>query len=164
MERPKIKLQLSPLDRKLNLISNAILTLLWLLTVFSFFKLPDQIPTHFNSNGETDNYGDKDSIFTIPIVATILFIGLTVLNKFPEIFNYPEQITKTNAEHQYSNATSTVRFLKLIITSIFTIITVLIIISSINRTKGLGLWFLPIILLLIFIPTIFYFIKIATKK
>ena len=55
----------------------------------------------------------------LPIISTLLFIGLTTLNKYPYMFNYPSQITKENSVHQYTNATRMMRVLKLVIVLLF---------------------------------------------
>ena len=67
------------------------------MTVANYFELPEIIPTHYNEAGEADSYGDKLNILALPIISTLLFIGLTILNKRPHLFNYPSEITKENA-------------------------------------------------------------------
>jgi hypothetical protein len=100
-------------------------------------------------------------IFTLPLVATVLFVGLTILNRFPHIFNYSGDITKDNALRQYTNATRLIRYLKVIIVVIFGLISYQTINHANGQTEGLGLWFLPLTLGLIFIPTIYFLIKLT---
>lgn len=144
-------------------MENCIILLLWILTVTAFFKMPDTIPTHFNASGQVDNYGNKETIFILPIIATIIFIGLTILNHYPHIFNYASRITEVNAEYQYSMASKTIRFLKLIIAILFTIIVLDTFLTSINKANGLGSWFLPLTFGLMSLPTM-YAIIISFKK
>ena len=117
--RPKIKLTLSPLDNKLELTSKIFLIVMWGLTLYTFLKLPTTIPTHFNASGQADGYGNKVTLIILPILATIIYLGLTQLNKFPHIFNYMTKITEDNAQKQYTIATRMYRFLKLSILVIF---------------------------------------------
>src|SRR5689334_19196218 len=111
--RPKIKLKLSLADKVIEVAGFLALGFLWTLTVSNFSSLPEIIPTHFNGAGEVDDYGSKNMILILPVIATILFAGLTFLNKFPHLFNYPTEITGENAEKQYRSATRLMRCLKL---------------------------------------------------
>jgi hypothetical protein len=101
---------------------------------------------------------------TLPLVATVLFIGLTILNKFPHIFNYPTEITEDNALRQYTNATRLIRYLKVIIVVIFGLIAFETIRHANGQTEGLGIWFLPMTMGLIFIPLIYFLIKSTKTK
>ncbi len=124
--RPKIILRLSRLDKTLETSGKCIIILLWIFAIIAFFKAPDTIPTHFNTSGQVDNYGKKGTIFILPIIATIILIGLTILNQYPNIFNYLTEITEANAVYQYSIATRMIRFFKVLIAILFTIIVLLL--------------------------------------
>lgn len=161
--RPKIKLQLSPLDKTLETSGKCIIILLWIFTVIAFFKMPDTIPIHFNASGQADNYGNKVTIFILPIIVTLIFIGLTILNHYPYIFNYLTEITEANAAYQYSIATRIIRFFKLLIAIIFTIIVLVTFLTSMHIINGVGSWFLPLMIVVFFIPAL-YSIAISFKK
>ena len=162
--RPKIKLQLSPLDKLVELVGRCIIALLWILTLFAFFKMPDTVPTHFNALGQADGYGNKGTIFILPVIATNLFIVLTLLNRYPHILNYSTKITEANAVQQYTIATRMLRFLKLAVVIIFTAIVSGTFLTSVHKTHGLGSWFLPIFEVIIFAPTIYAIIASLNKK
>ncbi len=157
--RPKLTIALLPIDKVMEFLGWLTLGLLWGFTLFNYSTLPDNIPTHFNAAGQADSYGSKGTIFILPIIGTVLFIGLTVLNMFPHIFNYPKNITVENAQRQYSNAMRMLRFLKFAIVAIFFLLVYLTSQAAAVGGKGIGLWALPLILGLIFIPLIFFIIK-----
>ena len=125
-------------------------------------NLPVSIPIHYNLEGQADGFGEKFNIFTLPVISTLMFIGLSLLNNYPHIFNYQIEITEENATDQYAIATRMLRYLKLIIVVVFGLISYKTIESSENQSDGIGIWFLPLILGLIFIP-IAYFIKKSSK-
>jgi uncharacterized membrane protein len=158
-ERPKLKLELTQADMTIEIIGWLLIFAVWGLTVINYQRLPDIIPTHFNGAGVADGFGDKWMILTLPLIATILFVGLTILNKFPHIFNYPTEITADNALRQYTNATRLTRYLKLIIVFIFGLIAFKTIQKANGEADGLGIWFLPLTVGLIFIPLTYYLIK-----
>ena len=152
--RPKIKLTLSPLDNAIELSSIIFICFLWSLTLYIFLKLPTIIPIHFNASGKADNYGNKKTLLILPLIATIIYFAITQLNKRPHILNYMTTITKDNAEKEYTGATRTLRFLKLVIVLIFSLIILLTSLTSSGVKNGLGFWFLPMIFGLLLILTV----------
>lgn len=158
-KRPKIKLQLTIIDRIFEIATLIILLMTWILIVVSYTKLPDIVPTHFNALGEVDDFGGKRSILTLPVIATVMYIGLIVLNQFPHIFNYPKNITEENAFIQYVYATRLVRYLNFIVVLIFGYFTLETIRNANGNMDGLGIWSLPLILALVFFPMVFYLVK-----
>jgi len=163
-ERPKFKLELTTTDKTYEIIGWLLVVAVWWLTITNYSKLPDIIPTHYNGAGQADGFGGKATILTLPLVATVLFIGMTILNKLPHIFNYPKNITKENALRKYTYATRMIRYLKLVIVIIFGLITLKTIQNATGQADGLGTWFLPLTLVLIFIPLTYFIVKLFKDK
>ena len=162
--RPKIRLELSPTDQFLEIAGwFALATLVW-LTVLSFFQLPDTIPTHFDVKGAVDSYGDKSNILTLPIVGAMMFVGLTVLNQYPHIFNYPTEITAENAARQYTNATRMIRYLKLAVILLFTFLVFKTSRVAIGKAEGLGMEIYGILFFLITLPMFFFVRKLMKNR
>ena len=162
-ERPKVKIELTIADKTFEIIGWLLIISIWGLTIANYANLPDTIPNHYNGAGQADGFGGKETILTLPLIATVLFVGLTVLNKFPHILNYPTSITQDNALRQYTNATRMIRYLKLIIVVIFEII-IFKTIQNANGEEGLGICFLPLTLGLIFIPLSYFLVKSLKDK
>jgi len=158
-ERPKLKLELSQADKLIEIIGWLLIFTFWALTIFNYKSLPERIPTHFNGAGVADGFGDKWMILTLPLLATAIFVGMTILNRFPHVFNYPTEVTTENALKQYSNATRLIRYLKVILVVIFELIAYQTIRYAVGQTEGLGTWFLPISMGLIFVPLVYFVIK-----
>ncbi len=150
--RPMLKLDLTTTDKMIEPIDWVVLIGIWILTLSNYPTLPEIIPIHCNGAGEADGFGEKWNILTLPIVSSILFIGMTILDKYPHILNYPSTVTKKNALHQYTSAIQLIRSLKLIIVMIFGLI-VFKTVQNVNvNADGLGVWFLPMILDLSLFP------------
>lgn len=164
VERPKIKLIPTTSDKLVDLLGWLILLALWGWTVTHYSTLPGTIPTHFNAAGEADGFGSKASIIGLPIIATLLFIGLTVLNRYPHIFNYPSPVTQDNALRLYTLGTRMLRYLKLVLVVVFGGIELMTIQNAAGKATGLGVWFLPLTLVLIFIPLIYFVVKSVQKN
>lgn len=164
-KRPRIEVKLTPADKILEILGWIAVFGIWTLTLIHYFDLPEIIPTHYNGIGKVDGFGNKANILTLPIVSTVLFVGMTILNKYPHLFNYPSQITDENALRQYTNATRMIRFLKFTIVLIFGLIVFKTIENVNGNADGLGSWFLPLTFGLIFAPMAYYLTKsLQTKK
>ena len=161
-KRPRMKLQLNQTDKILEIVGWISVFGIWALPLINYFDLPEIIPIHFNGAGKANGFGNKTHIFVLPIISTLQFIGLTILNKRPHVFNYPSQITKENAFRQYTNATRMMRVLKLVIVLLFGLIVFRKIQIINGHADGLGTWFLPFTIGLFIILTI-YFLIISIK-
>lgn len=162
--QPKIKPVFTSGDRMIELLSVVVLGMIWVLVIFYFAKLPDTVPVHFDAQGQPDAYGSKTTIVVLPVIAVMLFAGMTILNRYPHIFNYPVKITPENARRQYSIATRLVRILKLVVMFVFLIVGYLTIRTALGHASGLGVWFIPVFLVLINVPLGYYIILALRKK
>ena len=158
-ERPRIKLELTVFDKVIEMAGWFIVLVVWVYTIASYSKLPNTAPLHFNATGEADSFGSKASIIVSPIIMTILYVGIALLNRYPHNFNYPTKITKENAQKQYTMATRWIRYLNLVTALIIGYITLIVIQSAKGKEGELGIWFLPLSLGIVFIPTIYYILK-----
>ena len=159
--RSKVKLILSPLDRKLESGGKILLIAMWALAIYTFWHLPTTIPIHFNAKGLPDGFGRKVSILVLPIIATAIYVGMTMINKHPHNLNYPITITVDNAQKQYTTATRMLRYLKLSIVLIFSFIILFTYLTAIGARSGLGI--LPMTLGLL-ISLFIYSIIQSVKK
>jgi uncharacterized membrane protein len=155
MERPRLTLQPSKLDISLDVISLMALLFIWIYTIVQYANLPAIIPTHFDINGKIDDYGSKAVIFILPSIITVVLIGLSLLNKYPHIFNYTTKITKDIAQQQYTIATRLLRIIKMVIV----LFTSVLMVDIINATKtGYSLlhwWVILIFMMAMILPIVF---------
>lgn len=163
--RPKIKVPLKIIDIVLEAACIALLLGVCLYIIFSWPGIPSVVATHFNLSGQADAYGSKSSVlFLLPFIF-ILYAGLTILQKFPHIYNYAVEITEKNAEIQYIYAVRMVRTLKFVMLACFSFIEFQTIRSALAGKNSLGLWFLPIFLICLFATIGFYIWKsLKTNK
>lgn len=145
-QRPKIALEQTPADRILEGLAAAGLVVLLALPAVYYSDLPDTIPTHFNAAGEADDSGSKLTIWLLPLIGLGLYGALTLINRQPQIFNYPVRITPENAERQYQLATRLIRVLKAGIMWMFVYLSWLIINAALSGRAAIGPVFLWIVL------------------
>jgi len=163
-KRPKIKIEMTLTDKFLEVIGWSAAVLLWAMTAVYFTHLPENIPSHFNFAGKADDYGGRFTVFLLPVIGTVLFVLLTVLNKYPHIFNYPVKITPENALKNYSMAARFIRYLKFALLLLFIFINYFTIQTAMGESSGLGIWIHVIMILFLIVPLIFYVIKAFMAK
>jgi uncharacterized membrane protein len=163
--RPKIEVPQTPADKAGELLAWSALVLLWALTIWSLFHLPDTIPVHFDGAGVPDHYGGKGSLLMLPMVATVLFAALSAAGKFPHVLNYPAEITPANALGQYRGAHRLTRGLKIGMVLIFFLLVFQTGQTATGKTAGLGAWFMPVTLGLLFVlPGLWYWRTAARAR
>ncbi len=164
MSRPKINPPLSVFD--IILESLAALFVLWMIAtlIMDYPALPERVPTHFNASGEADDWGGKPSLLLLPVIAVVLYAGLTILNRFPYAFNYPFEITEENAERQYRLAKTMVITVKMMVTGSFLYIHLKTMAVAKGTAGELGAAFVFILLAGTFVPVIIYFIVASRNK
>jgi uncharacterized membrane protein len=144
-KRPRLNIPFEPIDIFIELISVSMLLIMWIYAIYNYAELPDTIPTHFDGKGEIDDYGSKLTIWIVPGIATIMYVGLFILNKFPHFHNYMINITEENALKNYRFSTRILRTVNFLCVLLMVFITYKIIESAKGTDFTLGNWFLPVV-------------------
>ena len=134
------------------------LVLLIGILIYLFVKwssIPDKIPGHYNAMGEIDRMGNKGELLILPIISWLMFLGMTVLEKFPQAWNTGVKVTEENKERVYRTLKNMISTMKVIIVAVFSYLTI-------NSAQALSLsaWFLTVCLILMFGLIIFFIIKL----
>jgi len=139
-KRPVLNLPLSSLDGFVEFASVAALLFLLVSTALYWSALPERVPTHFGLSGRPDAWGAKSSLLLLPIFAIVLYAGMTILGRFPHIYNYPVQLTEENVERQYRIARTLIGWVKLEVVWTFALIQWETMRVVFGKAEGLDLW------------------------
>ena len=67
----------------------------WLLTAALYTGLPEQIPGHFGLHARPTHWDSRETIWLLPLIATLMALGLYGLNrmilKYPGLINLPNK-------------------------------------------------------------------------
>jgi len=88
-----------------------ILAMLFAIVMY-WAALPDQIPTRFGARGIPVAWSDKVALIRQLFVVVLISAGLTVLSRYPHLFNYPWRITEQNIRAQYLLARTLLNWIK----------------------------------------------------
>jgi uncharacterized membrane protein len=156
-QRPVLLIPLSQQGQILNWIAIAGLVALFAIAIHAWFALPDTIPIHFGLDGKANGWGSKSFLWLFPIVAFLIYGLLTVINQYPHTFNYIVRITEENALPQYQIACSMLHWLKTEMIWLFAYIEWQIFTLATTETPNLGIWFVPVSLIVIFGTIAYWF-------
>ncbi|OGX81330.1 hypothetical protein BEN48_06610 [Hymenobacter glacialis] len=157
--RPKIIIAPTPGDSQRELLAWGLLAFLWALATWSYFQIPDTVPVHYNFAGQPDRYGEKAGVLHLPMVATVLFVAMTALGRFPHVLNYPSAITAANAPGKYRSAVRLLQGLKTVIVLVFLFLVFRTYQTATEQASGLGGWFLPVALGFVLLLVLWYLVR-----
>ncbi len=143
MERPKIEIKWDGVDWTLEIMGALGVLLIFGYAASNYQDLPEVIPSHFNASGLADGFSDKILIWILPLITLLIYAALSILLRYPHVFNYTVGISEGNAARQYGNAVRMLRILKTVIVMTFGYLTYATIQNGLGKMNGLGTWFLP---------------------
>ncbi|WP_336514859.1 DUF1648 domain-containing protein [Pollutibacter soli] len=129
----------------------------WVLAISKYSSLPEQVPIHFDWSGTPDNYGNRATIFLLPIISTVFIGWIAGLKAGISYFRLP-----VNGDPK--EASLMMQALCLAMSILFLTITWKTIEVATGKAEVLGGWLLPFVILLICIPTIFFLIRNFRKS
>lgn len=157
--RPVLDLPRNAFENALEFLGAMGLLFMFAMVAQYWANLPERIPSHFGISGLPDAWSGKGTLLILPVLSVVLYGGLTVLSRYPHIYNYAWPITPKNAAAQYRLARQLVIVLKTAIVWIFAYLDWQTIQTALGRAQGLGQTFLPIFLVVVFGSLGFYLYK-----
>jgi uncharacterized membrane protein len=157
-KRPVLKIPKTKLEIALTTISLLLLIANFIYLCVEWSSIPDKVPMHFNAAGEVDRWGGKGGVIVLPFIATFLWLLLTALEKYPHTYNYIK-LSEDNVERQYKNARMMMNVTKATIVIYMVYLSWQTVQVAYGNQVGLGVWELPIFLLLLFGSMAFFMIR-----
>lgn len=154
----------STFERTLRIASLVGVVFLFFLVVVYWSHLPDSIPIHYNAAGKPDSWSGKWSLLILPIVCLVIYIGLSILTRFPHLYNFPWKITEENKERQFHLAQMLVLSIKTEGIWLFGYIQWQTVQIALGKSDGLGTSFSFIFLGVIFGTIGIYIMKALTAR
>lgn len=85
---PILKLKMTLIEKLLNGLGVLSFLVTILYIIFTWNAIPNQIPGHYNAAGEVTRWGGREELFILLAIGVLLWIGMTVLERFPHVYNY----------------------------------------------------------------------------
>ena len=143
-------------DRILEVISLLVMIGTTFYLIVGWNSFPDRIPAHYNAAGEIDRWGGKGELIFLLVMMWILYIGITLIQRFPQIWNTGVQVTQENRERVYRILMYMLETLKLLMVAGLSFLTVY------GMTgKNLPVWFLFVFMGALFADLIFWMVRLV---
>lgn len=123
MVKLQMKIPQTTSERIADVIGIIAILFMLIYTFMKYSGLPDTVPIHFGANGEADGFGSKITFIIWPAISIGMFIFLTILERYPQAYNYPARLNEQNAEAFYRNARKMLNYIKNIIAILFAYVT-----------------------------------------
>ncbi len=149
-------------ERALEIVTIVLAISSWILPIMYYGELPDEIPMHFNAQGEADSWGAKHTLFILPGITSILYIILTAVSRISPASAYSSTlvpITKENEAIQHRLQAEQIRIIKFFTVLLLTHITWGIVRISREGGSHLSNWAVVLYLVAIVVTIIYYYRK-----
>lgn len=130
-----------------------------LYLIISWGSLPDTIPMHYDLSGEIDRWGNKGELIFLPVMMWIIYLGITLMQRFPQIWNTGVTVTPENRERVYRTLKYMVESLKLIVVVDFSLLTIF---SATGR--NLPVWFTFVFLGVLAGDLVFWLVRLVRRR
>lgn len=134
----------------LSLIAWIVLLAITARALYSPAHLPDRIPIHFNAAGQPDGWGSRAMLLVFPVMATAIYLLMTLVARFPSAFNYPVRVTVQNRARLQSLALGMIAWLKAELVILFAVIEWGAIRAARQPGTGLSPLLMPVTLVIVF--------------
>ncbi|MEG2787955.1 MAG: DUF1648 domain-containing protein [Romboutsia sp.] len=153
------KFEFDTKQKVIELINLLILCFMIGYLIINWNNIGDTVPSHYNFTGHIDSWGDKGTLILLPLIAILVNFSMGITLFVPQSLNIPVKVTEQNYAKVYDLTRYFISFMKTAINVSLFYITIM----SAN-SKPLGSLFLPMFLILIFLPIILYYVTIRKLK
>ncbi|MBY6037248.1 DUF1648 domain-containing protein [Fictibacillus nanhaiensis] len=161
--RPKLRIPKTILERAFDLLSVVFFIGSVGYLMLQWMSIPETVPIHFNAAGEPDEWGNKNNLWILLVIGSLMWILLSILEKFPHVYNYLF-LTEENVERQYKNARLMLNVIKNEILIFFTYMSWVSTRVAMGDADGIGLWILPALIIVITGSIVFFIVRSIKLK
>jgi uncharacterized membrane protein len=141
--RPELVLPPTASERIAEIAGGVLISAVVVFAAVVIPRLPASVPVHFGADGRPDAWGAPSSLLLLPALGVVFYLGLTVLQRYPQIYNYPTIVTRDNAAALYRTGRQFVLATKIFITTNLAIVFYGSVSLALGGPDVLGPWFLP---------------------
>jgi uncharacterized membrane protein len=141
-----------------------------LLVIFMFAmvavhwqQFPDRVPTHFSFSGKPNGWRGKGLLLILPGIAAAIWLVMTLAQRYQRLINIPFTVDRDSLEVQ-SVLRSMMIAGKTTMALLFAWLMQGMVRTALGRADGIGQGFLPLTLVLIFVPLIVYSVKLLRLR
>ncbi len=115
-----------------------------------YSRLPERIATHFNAEGIANGLGAKSVLWVLVGVAVLLYLILTMIGGLSRVVRLQRPLAPEREKVVLAESMEMVGWVKVVICWMFAYICLAMVRNGMGLQVGLGAWFLPVTLVVVF--------------
>jgi uncharacterized membrane protein len=125
-----------------------------------YSRLPERIATHFNEAGMANGFGAKSILWVLVGVAVLLYLTLTVIGGLSRVVRLQRPLAPEREKVVLAESMAMVGWIKVVVCWMFAYICLAMVRNGMGLQVGLGAWFLPVTLVVVFGTCGFFLVRI----
>jgi uncharacterized membrane protein len=125
-----------------------------------YSRLPERIATHFNVEGVANGFGAKSILWLLVGVAVLLYLTLTAIGSLSRVVKLQRPLAPEREKVVLAESMAMVGWIKVVVCWMFAYICLAMVRNGMGLQVGLGAWFLPVTLVVVFGTCGFFLVRI----
>jgi uncharacterized membrane protein len=123
-------------------------------------RLPETIATHFNGAGMANGFGARSTLWVLVGIAFFLYLTLLVIGSLSRVVNLKRPLAPELEKAVWAETSAMVGWLNVEVCWMFAYICLAMVRNGMGLQVGLGVWFLPVTLVVVLGTSAFYMVRI----
>ncbi len=123
-------------------------------------RLPERIATHFNGAGMANGLGSRSTLWVLVGIAFFLYATLLAIGSLPRVVNLKRPLAPEQEKVVWAETSAMVGWLNVEVCWMFAYISLAMVRNGMGLQAGLGMWFLPVTLVVVLGTSAFYMVRI----
>jgi uncharacterized membrane protein len=131
------------------------------MVVADFYsRLPERIATHFNGEGVANGFGARSTLWVLVGIAFLLYAALSAISLAPRVVSVKRPLAPERERVVLAESMAMVGWIKAEMCWMFAYLCLAMVRNGMGLQLGIGAWFLPVTLLVVFGTCGFYLVRI----
>jgi uncharacterized membrane protein len=143
-----------------ELIALAGLVFAWAVVTDFYSRLPERIATHFNEAGVANGFGARSTLWVLVGIALLLYATLSAINWVPRMVSLKRPLAPERERVVLAEVMGMVGWVKAEMCWMFGYLALAMVRNGMGLQVGLGVWFLPVTLLVVLGTCVVYLVRI----
>ncbi len=115
-----------------------------------YSRLPERIATHFNGEGVANGFGARSTLWVLVGIAVLLYATLSAVEGVRGVVNLKRPLAPEREKIALEESMAMVGWIKVEVCWMFAYICLAMVRNGMGLQVGLGWWFLPVTLVVVF--------------
>jgi uncharacterized membrane protein len=125
-----------------------------------YSRLPERIATHFNGEGVANGFGARSTLWVLVGIAFLLYAALSAISLVPRVVNVKRPLAPARERVVLAESMAMVGWIKAEMCWMFAYLCLAMVRNGMGLQVGIGAWFLPVTLVVVFGTCAFYLVRI----